>query len=259
MSALRHAAATSSDPPREDRDHGLVTSPRAAALWAGGSYAALFLLAIFANFTVVERLVDPGDPGATLAALAGDAPLVRAAVLAFAAVFVLDVVIAWALFVVLRPVGRDRALLAAWSRLTYTAFLGVALVPLLLALQLSTEDAYAGLDPATREAAVGVAVESFDLLWLTGLAVFGLHLVVVGALVVRSRIAPRLLGWLLVVAGAAYALDTAAHVVLADYERWAGLLLLVVAVPSVVGELWLTLWLLVRAGRGRGTAEGARR
>ncbi|MFC5380612.1 DUF4386 domain-containing protein [Aquipuribacter nitratireducens] len=258
MSALRQATAPTAHAAGELRDVGLVTSPRAAALWAGGSYAALFLLAIFANFAVVERLVDPADPGATLTALAGEASLVRAAVLAFGVVFVLDVVIAWALFVVLRPAGRDRALLAAWSRLTYTAFLGVALVPLLLALQLSTEDAYADLDPATREAAVGLAVDSFDLLWLTGLAVFGLHLVVVGALVVRSRTAPRLLGGLLVVAGVAYVLDTAAHVVLSDYERWAGLLLLVVAVPSVVGELWLTLWLLVRAGRDRGSSTGAR-
>ncbi|WP_300012621.1 DUF4386 domain-containing protein [Pseudonocardia sp.] len=226
------------------------TTPRAAALWAGSSYAALFVLAIFANFAVVTRLVDPDDPAATLTALAAEAPVVRAAVLAFGVVFVLDVVIAWALFVVLRPAGRDRSLLAAWSRLTYTAFLGVAIVPLFIALQLSSQPAFAGLDPATREAGVAAAVAAFDLTWLVGLAVFGLHLVVVGATIVGSRIAPRPLGWLLVVAGAAYALDTAAHVALVDYDRYAGVLLAVVAVPSVVGELWLTLWLLLRAGRG---------
>ncbi|WP_380169605.1 DUF4386 domain-containing protein [Jannaschia sp. R86511] len=247
MSATRTTSTSPADPlSRTSGD----TRPRAAALWAGGSYAALFFLAVFANFAVVTRLVDPGDPAGTAAALAAEAPLVRAAVLAFGVVFVLDVVIAWALFVVLRPAGRDRSLLAAWSRLTYTAFLGVALVPLVLALRLASDPTYAGVDPATREAGVAVAVEAFDLTWLVGLAVFGLHLVVVGATVIRSRIAPRPLGWLLVIAGTAYTVDTAAHVVLADYDRWAGVLLAVVAVPSVVGELWLTLWLLLRAGRG---------
>ncbi len=247
MSATATMPATSAGPVTQT---AADTRPRAAALWGGASYTALFVLAIFANFAVVTRLVDPDDPAATAAAFAAEAPLVRAAVLAFGLVFVLDVVIAWALFVVLRPAGRDRSLLAAWSRLTYTAFLGVALVPLVVALQLVSEPTFAGLDPATREAGVAVAVEAFDLTWLVGLAVFGLHLVVVGATIIRSRIAPRPLGWLLVVAGMAYAVDTAAHIVLVDYDRWAGVLLAVVAVPSVVGELWLTLWLLLRAGRG---------
>ncbi len=123
-------------------------------------------------------------------------------------------------------------------------------MPLLIALQLAGDPTFAGVDPATRVAGVAAAVEAFDLTWLVGLAVFGLHLLVVGATIVRSRLAPRLLGWFLVVAGAAYAFDTAAHIVLADYDRWAGVLLVVVAVPSVVAELWLTLWLLLRAGRG---------
>ncbi len=243
--------------PTTTRPASVATDARArtAALWAGGSYVALFVLAIFANFAVLTRLVDPDDPAATMAAFAAEAPLVRAAVLAFGIVFVLDVVIAWALYIVLHPAGRDASLLAAWSRLTYTAFLGAALVPLLIALQLASDPTFAGLDTATREAAVAAAVEGFDLTWLVGLAVFGLHLVVVGATLVRSRIAPRLLGWLLVVAGTAYAVDTAAHIVLVDYDRWAGVLLVLVAVPSIVAELWLTLWLLLRAGRGRRWSE----
>lgn len=255
MSTVRTLA-----PPAAEREPSPVatdTRPRAAALWAGGSYAALFVLALFANFSVLTRLVDPDDPAATAAAFAAEASLVRAAVLAFGVVFVLDVVIAWALFIVLRPGGRDASLLAAWSRLTYTVFLGVALVPLLIALQLASDPGFAALDPATREAGVAVAVEAFDLTWLVGLAVFGLHLVVVGATVVRSRIAPRLLGWLLVVAGTAYVVDTAAHIVLVDYDRWAVSLLAVVAVPSVVAEVWLTLWLLLCAGRSsRWSAAG---
>jgi hypothetical protein len=61
----------------------------------------------------------------------------------------------------------------------------------------------------------------------------------------------RAVGILLGIAGAAYILDTAAHGLMANYADYANLLLAIVAVPSVIGELWFTFWLLLRGGRGR--------
>ncbi|MDH5521722.1 MAG: DUF4386 domain-containing protein, partial [Acidimicrobiia bacterium] len=40
-------------------------NPRSMALLAGWSYVALFVLAVFANFFVRERLVDTTDAAAT--------------------------------------------------------------------------------------------------------------------------------------------------------------------------------------------------
>jgi len=74
--------------------------------------------------------------------------------------------------------------------------------------------------------------------------VFGIHLVLVGVLVVRSGFAPRTLGWLVGAAGVAYVADTFAHVLMADYGAIAGIALVLVAVPSMIGEFWLALWLL---------------
>ena len=47
-------------------------APGQAARIAGSGYLAIFVLAIFANFFVRERLIDPGD-----AAAAGDLGTVR--------------------------------------------------------------------------------------------------------------------------------------------------------------------------------------
>jgi hypothetical protein len=57
----------------------------------------------------------------------------------------------------------------------------------------------------------------------------------------------------LVVAGAAYITDTVANALLANYDDFETLFLIIVAVPSVVGELWLGLWLLLRAGKDQET------
>jgi Domain of unknown function (DUF4386) len=220
---------------------------RSAARLGGLAYVGIFLLAIYANFAVRMRLVDPTDATATAQNLAESDASVRLAIVSFTVVFLLDVLIAWALFVVFRSTGPLRALLAAWFRLVYTVLLGAAIVFLLLALWLATSDSLAG--SAGTDPAVLLAVQAFDYIWLIGLAAFGIHLAIVGAIIVTSRVAPILLGWILMVAGGAYLLDTFAHLLLPDYQAVAAVFLAVVAVPSMIGELWLTVWLLVRAGR----------
>lgn len=94
-----------------------------------------------------------------------------------------------------------------------------------------------------------VALGEFNAMWLVGLATFGVHLVLLGWLVVRSRWVTKILGYVLVAAGVAYILDTVAHGLLANYQDHAGVFQVVVALPSVIGELSLGLWLLAKAGR----------
>ncbi|WP_372594227.1 DUF4386 domain-containing protein [Actinotalea sp.] len=222
------------------------TGRRTAARIAGVGYVLLFVLAILANFVVLQGLVVDGDAVATVANLDEQTGLFRFGLVAFLVVAVVDVVVAWALFVVLREVHHDLALLAAWSRLAYTVMLVVGLVFFVQVLTLVTDPGIVeALGAEERGAQVMLALASFDAAWLLGLAIFGVHLALLGVLLLRGRIAPRALGVLLVVAGAAYVVDTLAHVLLPDYAAVANLLLAVVALPSMLGEGWLGLWLLL--------------
>ncbi|HEY5683951.1 MAG TPA: DUF4386 domain-containing protein [Acidimicrobiia bacterium] len=220
-------------------------SPRRAARIAGAGYVLIFCLAIFANFTVREGLVDQADPTATVANITESIGLFRLGLVAFLAVFVLDVVIAWALHVVFRGVNRDLSLLTAWMRIVYTVLLGVALVFFFQVLHMvGNPDYAAALGSSQLEAHVMLALESFNATWLVGLAAFGVHLVLLGGLVIRSGMVSNALGRLLMVAGAAYVADTVAHATLSDYTGIAPVMLAVVALPSMIGEGWLALWLL---------------
>jgi hypothetical protein len=220
---------------------------RTAARWAGLGYLAIFVLAILANFLALGSVLDPTDAAATASQLAESAGLVRLGTIAFLAIFLIDIVIAWALHALLRGIHHDVSLVAAWFRLAYTVMLGVALVFLHLALLLVGDSAAAA---GATDAQVLLALQAFDFTWVAGLAAFGVHLVLVGWLLVGSGRAPRLLGVLLMVAGVAYAADTVAHIALPDYEAVAGVFLAMVAIPSVLAELGLTIWLLlVAAGR----------
>jgi hypothetical protein len=99
------------------------------------------------------------------------------------------------------------------------------------------------------DAQVMLSLEAFNHAWLIGLACFGIHLVLLGLLSLGSGSVPRALAILLMVAGAAYVTDTLAHAALASYADYQTVFLFIVAVPSLIGELWFALWLLLKGGK----------
>lgn len=224
-------------------------TPRQAARIAGVGYVLIFFLAIFANFVVVEGLIEAGDAAATAQNITDSEGLFRAGLVAFLVVFVLDVVIAWALFLYFQPLSRELSRLAAWFRVIHAVLLGAALVFAFAAVELLSGadylDTFAGDQLSTQAM---VMLEAFGYAWLVGLAAFGVHLAVLGYLVLRAGEVSRWLGYLLMLAGAAYFVDTVANTLLSSYEDVEDLFLVIVAIPSVIGELWLGLWLLLRAG-----------
>jgi hypothetical protein len=247
------ATATTSNPPT-DSD----TSPRRAAKIAGVSYVLLFALGIFANFFVREGLVVTGDAQATAANIMESEGLFRLGIVSFLVIFVLDVVVAWALYIVFRNANRDLSLLAAWFRIVYTVFLGVAAVFFFQALQLlSGSDFLTAFDSEQLNAQALVALDTFNAAWLVGLVGFGIHLVLLGYLVIRSGYAPKALGYLLIAAGTAYVIDTTANALLGNYDDYESLFIAIVAVPSIIGEGWLGLWLLLKAGKNQPTLPTA--
>ena len=44
-------------------------------------------------------------------------------------------------------------------------------------------------------------------------------------------------------------LDTLAHFLLSNYSDYAAIFLLLVAVPSILGEMSFALWLLIKGGK----------
>ena len=225
------------------------TSPRTAARIAGIGYLIIFVLAIFANFIVREGLIDSDNAAATFTNIAESEFLFRAGIVSFLAVFIVDIVIAWALYVLFKSVNKEVSLLTAWFRLAYTVFLGVALIFFFVVLDLVSGAGYLTVfESGQLDAQVMLLLNAFNYAWLIGLAGFGIHLLLLGYLMLSSGTAPRVLGVLLAIAGAAYVFDTVANALLANYTEYETVFLLIVAIPSVVAELWFAVWLLMRGG-----------
>ena len=199
---------------------------RTLAITAGISYLVIFFAAIFANFFVLETILN--DP---LQAVQQDHMLVRYGIFAFMLTVVFDVVVAWALYELYKT--HKLSSLSTLFRMMHAAIMGIAIFALPVALTL------------TKSEEILRQVHLFNTIWLIGLFFFGIHLILLGNIIGR----PKIISLFLVIAGFMYMLDTCAHFMMPDYELYATIFLSLVAIPSIIGEMSFTIWLLIRGGR----------
>ncbi|HXA61879.1 MAG TPA: DUF4386 domain-containing protein [Streptosporangiaceae bacterium] len=215
--------------------------PRTAATTAGLGLLAMALVSAL-SFAAFNMLVVQ-DPARTARNIAEHEAAFRALTCGFLVVAVLDVLVAWALYELLAPVNKSLALLAAWLRVMYAAVFAAVLSNLLVAVRLLTDATVRGaFDPRQADAQAVASVHAFKDGWDTALVIFGLHLLVLGYLVLRSGYVPRTLGVLLMIASTGYVVDGLGRLLSRDYHAN-------VAGFTFVGEVLLMVWLLWKGRR----------
>ncbi len=220
------------------------TYQRRVALAGGLGLLFIALLSPFAFYGVIKTMIVPADAVATLANLLSSEGLYRAAIAALLVVVMLDVIVAWALYVLLRPVSETLAQLVAWLRVVYAGVFAIAIASLVNALHLATGPADAVTQSSAQLAIqTAASIDSFTNVWDVGLAIFGLHLAGLGVLLFKFAYAPRLLGVLVSLAGLGYLGDSFGKILVPDYT-------LTISIVTFVGEALLMLWLLWRAFKG---------
>jgi hypothetical protein len=222
---------------------------RRILLATGFSLLLMALLAAFAQFGVLKTLIVPADAAATTNNIAASSGLFKVAIAAFLIVAIVDVVVAWGFYLLLRPDNKGLALPVASLRIVYAGIFAFALLKLVEAARLADSAAGTALQSASLQAQVASSVASFNTGWHLVLGIFGLHLVGLGALLFPFS-APRLLAALVVLAGVAYLADAIGTIFVADYG-------LTISTFTFVGEALLIFWLFWRAARGRRSSAPA--
>lgn len=211
---------------------------------AGVLYAAIFLL--YPLSTMARSvLVVPGDAATTAQNIAVREGLFRWGLAGEATIVLIEIALAALLYVLLRPVSRAMSLAAALARAAEAVVMAAGnLVTGIMTLVLVGGAGYlTAFDTEQRDALALAYQEANDSVVLVWGLFFGLHLALLGALVVRSGFFPRVAGVLLVLAGIGYLAQSYGTFVAPDL---AGVLSTVVIVLAVPGELLFAVWLLVK-------------
>jgi hypothetical protein len=225
---------------------------RGPAFIAGAAILLVAVLAGFGNLVVVQGLVTPGDAPTTAHDITASEGLFRLGVASLYLAALLDIVVAWALLTVFRPVHPELSRLSAWLRLAYAVVFIVALSQLAgIPALLNDADGTGPFTANQLQAQAMAKADAFHNIWSAGLILFGAHLVVIGALAYRSRFVPRLISALLVLAGVGYVFDSLVSVFT---ERP----VFVVSHVTFLGEFLLALWLLMRSRHTALLTEDAR-
>ena len=173
---------------------------RQAALIAGIAYIPGPV--IYAEFKLFPAVVIPGDIAQTVFNISHHGGLFAAAIVCYLIGLLEDIVIAWALYVLLAPVNKALSLLTSWFRLMYAAMGLFGVLQLAIAYRLVHSPHYGAAFGASQlQAQVEMLIDSFRYGWNFSLVVFAIHLILLGYLIYRSGYIPWILGVLLAMDG----------------------------------------------------------
>jgi len=204
---------------------------RGYARTCGLIYVLIFVAGLFGEIFVRGRVVA-GNDVATAANIVRFEQLWRTGFAAEVVTLLCDITVAWLLYVLLAPVDRNLAILAAIFRLTYVAVYSVATLADYFAIPLASGH-------LTQATALSLRVhnEAFAL----SLIFFGANLALAGYLIGRMPIGVSWLAVALEVAGGAYILNSftlfVAPAIQSAMYPW-------ILILPFIGELSLCFWLL---------------
>ncbi|WP_402469029.1 DUF4386 domain-containing protein [Isoptericola aurantiacus] len=193
-------------------------------------YLAMAVTGMAGFLTVRPRLYDAADPGATTANLVDGELLARLGISLELGLVISQALAALWFYRLFRSVDAFAAgAVAAFGTVNAIAVLGSA-----AALGVSLETALAG--DAAAPHLMFLLAENF---WAVGAVFFGLWLVPMGVLALRSGM-PRALGWFLVGGGVGYVLSAFVGYLAPAADAVAEVL----TIPATIGEFWMIALLL---------------
>jgi len=219
-------------------------SPKTLARIGGALYVFIIVAGIFGELFVRGALIVSGNAAATAANVAAHEGLWRLGIAGDLAMHVADLPLLVILYVLMRPVNRDLALLVVLFDAVQSAVLVASKMNLLTPL-------FAGGDAAYLKAFTPEQLEALSYLSMRmdshgfgfGLIFFGCGCLVLGWLIRKSGFLPWILGALIQLAGACYLVNSFAMILAPSL---AGALFPAIMLPPFVAEASLALWLLVK-------------
>lgn len=228
------------------------SSQRIAAKIFGLTYVPCFVLVVAVNFGVLQPLIGGVDPEDAARNILANATLFRVGALGFLLYCVGVLVLSSALYVVLRPVDKNLALLAAISRLVHGFTWLLVTLNLFTALRLLSRPEFAGLPPDQLSILARLYLSGFDQYYV-GLLFWSLGATISAYLLLKSRYIPRALAVFGLLASAWCAACTLVLFVFPGFPKVVNLWLF--DSPMVLFEIGVSAVLVFRGLRVSGVAR----
>lgn len=211
-------------------------------LISGVSYLFIFISGIFANFVVMEDLFANSN---IYQILTQNNVLFRVGIISFVVMVIFDLILVWSLNEYFKKVNESISRLSTFLRLSNCVIFAIAIFQLLDISYLINLNANLYINNIDWQ--IKYLFNSFNNIWFIGLIFFGLHLIFLGFLILKSSEITNVIAYLLIFAGLGYLVDSVANIGYANYNQYKDIFSTIVILPSVIGEFSLTIWFLVKS------------
>lgn len=215
-------------------------------------YLLVIICAGFSQGFVRETIVIPGNAAATANNILEQEWLFRLGLSLDLVAFTLDAIIAILLYQMLKPFGKTLAMASSALRLiAHPAIASLNLVHHYMAgYVLENQDIVVAFGESGVEVISSLLMNAQKFGYLLAGALFGVHCVLLGIVIIKSRNIPRLFGWLLIASGAGYLIETYGNI------NWPGneaITALMVGISAAIGEVSFTFYLLIKGHKSTPT------
>ena len=200
-------------------------STKKTARIAGLLYLLLAITGAYSIIYIPSKIIVPGDVAATANKILANEFLFRTGIISDLISNTIFVVLVLVLYRLFRQVNTNNAKLM------------VALVIVQIPLRQDLAMLFLSINSYGT-----IAIEMFWGLWLLP---FGL-------LVYKSGFIPRVFGYLLIIGGAAYIIESLTHILLPDYSAFVSQFTIVL---YTIGELSIIFWLLIKGVKAQASTQ----
>lgn len=210
---------------------------------------SLIIMAVVAGFSYgyVYNSLVADSPAITLQNLIAGKSLFIAGLAGWIIIFITDLIVTLTLYKFFLSTAKQASLLTALFRITYTILLGVAIIQLAMIIPILNQAA--AIENKSVAGEVTSRIEQFGKLWSFGLIIFGVHLLGLGYLSLKSKFVPGLLGYLLYLGGASYIFVHGAKQLSLFDPALMTRVENILSLPMALGEMLFAVWLIYRGIR----------
>ncbi|WP_426667374.1 DUF4386 domain-containing protein [Mucilaginibacter sp. McL0603] len=222
-----------------------IASQSKAARFAGLLYLIAMATGLFAEFYVhfPSSLIVKGDAVKTASNIVANERLYRIGIANNIITFAIDVVLIWALYVLLRPVNRNLALLAVFFRLVETTIACVAIINYFVAMQFLSDANHLKAFDSGQLQALSIMHYTYALTFTVVAIFLGLGSTIFNYLLFKSKYIPKVLALWGIFSSLLLLMSQFAIIISPDLEN---IIIPACFGPIVIDEIALGFWLLFK-------------
>jgi len=222
----------------------IPTQSKAARL-AGLLYLVAMATGLFAEFYVhfPSTLIISGDVAKTSSNIMANEQLYRIGIANNLITFAIDVVLIWALYVLLKPVNRNLALLAVFFRLVETTIACVAIIISYVAMQFVSDADHSKAFDTNQIQSLSVLHVTYALSFVVVAIFLGLGSTIFNYLLFKSRYIPKALAAWGIFASLLLLMSQFAIIIFPAIEK---IIIPACYGPIAIDEIALGFWLLIK-------------